>query len=295
MEKKFDTIKFDNNNVSKALPIIKKALADGLKTIAFDFEFPGIYITSKCQPQHIKPFYEYTRKNVDLLNPIQLGLTFFNATDPHNSNYVTLEFEMRFDMEKDTHTKGSIKILTEAGLDFERHKYHGIKINDLRRYLESTELFSDKDIMWVIFHGNFDLGYFLKILTNKKLPQNIEEFNAVKKTYFPCIYDIKMILINNRLVSKWSLSAIGTYFKIPMDGEVHQAGFDSKLTAKIFSLLHKKLEFEVTKSLHIGRVYGLSDKATKVKIEKLLKEHGFETEAELIYTKEELTVWYENM
>ncbi len=49
----------------------------------------------------------------------------------------------------------------------------------------------NENLKWLSFHGGFDFGYMLKLLTNTKIPTFFEEFNEILKIYFPNLYDLK--------------------------------------------------------------------------------------------------------
>ena len=55
-------------------------------------------------------------------------------------------------------------------------------------------LILNKNIKWVVFHGCFDFGYFLRALRSEPLPKTAEEFYKSVKIYFPNIYDVKKII-----------------------------------------------------------------------------------------------------
>ena len=258
MEKKTGTHQFYADNLNSALPIIKKAVKDGLTTVAFDFEFPGMIYSTKVQPTQLKAFYAYTKKNVDALKPIQLGLTLFSTDADKKSEFVTLEFNLEFDIDNDLHTQTSFGILTNAGLDFELLKSKGIDREEMKNFLNASKLFRNPEITWVAFHGNFDLCYMLKLLTMKIMPKKIEELNSLKKMIFPHIYDIKIMLQGNYLLRLKSLTKVADYYKISTEGDAHQAGYDSKLTAKIWIEINKEDTFALSLSSYNGRIYGLS-------------------------------------
>ena len=54
-------------------------------------------------------------------------------------------------------------------------------------------LICNPDIHWIVFHGSFDFGYFMKLVSGDNLPQTVPEFFSTLKIFFPKIYDIKAI------------------------------------------------------------------------------------------------------
>jgi CCR4-NOT transcription complex subunit 7/8 len=51
------------------------------------------------------------------------------------------------------------------------------------------------DIKWISFHSRYDFAYLLKTLTCSELPMDEQGFLDLLCTYFPCIYDVKVIII----------------------------------------------------------------------------------------------------
>lgn len=49
----------------------------------------------------------------------------------------------------------------------------------------------NENLKWLSFHGGFDFGYMLKLLTNSSLPHSFDEFNEILRIYFPNLYDLK--------------------------------------------------------------------------------------------------------
>ena len=47
------------------------------------------------------------------------------------------------------------------------------------------------NVRWISFHGGYDFGYLLKLLTCAALPANENDFFELLKLYFPYIFDIK--------------------------------------------------------------------------------------------------------
>lgn len=54
----------------------------------------------------------------------------------------------------------------------------------------------NKDVKWISFHGSYDFGYLLKLLTCQALPASEAQFFDLLRDFFPSLYDIKYILQN---------------------------------------------------------------------------------------------------
>lgn len=48
------------------------------------------------------------------------------------------------------------------------------------------------NINWLSFHSGYDFGYLLKLLTDKKLPLDENDFFESLRLYFPTVYDVKV-------------------------------------------------------------------------------------------------------
>lgn len=57
-------------------------------------------------------------------------------------------------------------------------------------------LVMSKDVKWISFHGSYDFGYLLKLLTCQALPTSEVQFFELLRDFFPSLYDIKYILQN---------------------------------------------------------------------------------------------------
>lgn len=54
----------------------------------------------------------------------------------------------------------------------------------------------NKEVKWISFHGSYDFGYLLKLLTCQPLPSSEPQFFELLHDFFPSLYDIKYILQN---------------------------------------------------------------------------------------------------
>lgn len=159
-----------------------------------DTEFPG------CVARPIGSFrnrtehnYQNIRCNVDLLNIIQLGITFSDGDGNLAPGCSTWQFNFKFSLTDDLYAQDSIDLLTQAGIDFKKHEEHGISPVYFAELLMVSGVVLCDDKRWISFHSGYDFGYLLKILTCKPLPETESEFFEQLRVYFPAIYDIKFI------------------------------------------------------------------------------------------------------
>lgn len=132
------------HNFDDAIAAIASIIETGEYTIvSFDTEFPGIIHEGVEWDQGLlkyKPRYEWVKKNVDSLRLIQFGITLGDEKGRVPSPISTWQFNMQFDVNNDKHNSDSIKLLTEAGLNFQKHKQEGIPQLKLAKCLRSCGL-----------------------------------------------------------------------------------------------------------------------------------------------------------
>jgi CCR4-NOT transcription complex subunit 7/8 len=102
----------------------------------------------------------------------------------------------------------SIDLLKNSGIDFAKFEELGIDVQVFGELMMMSGLVLNPDVKWVSFHSSYDFGYLVKTLTCCDLPLNEPAFMESLHTYFPCIYDVKVIkeccthIINETMDSK---------------------------------------------------------------------------------------------
>ena len=61
--------------------------------------------------------------------------------------------------------KQAITMLKNCGIDFDQLKKQGIYKKDFAEWIMGSGLICNNDLTWIVFHGSFDFGYLLKLLT----------------------------------------------------------------------------------------------------------------------------------
>ncbi|XP_047335368.1 probable CCR4-associated factor 1 homolog 11 [Impatiens glandulifera] len=218
-----------NFNVLQEFKIIDKLIP--LSSYAsFDTEFPGtIY-----RPNIPKPFisslsssdnYILMKANVDILKLIQVGLTLSFVPDPHSGIVTSFVWQFNindFDVDSDFQNPDSIILLKEHGINFARNKSYGISSYLFGNLLiRSGLLCRARHLTWVTFHGAYDFGFLVKILTQRPLPPNLVMFRFCKGLY-------------------GGLSRVAEMLNVErIAGQSHQAGSDSLLTMHVFFKLRE--------------------------------------------------------
>ena len=133
------------------------------KYVAMDTEFPGVI--ARPLGENPDQQYQIMRCNVDLLKIIQLGVAFLDEDGNVAAGCPCWQFNFSFALEEDMYAQDSIELLQRSGIDFQAHDTRGIDVHNFGELLISSGLVLMKGITWITFHGGYDFGYLLKVLT----------------------------------------------------------------------------------------------------------------------------------
>ena len=239
---------FSNSNIKEVyeenfIEEIKKIsalLEEDFTFVGMDTEFPGTVFSPKNYSKK-NFYYETLRLNINSLKLIQLGITLRNKKGeyPTKYPYYTWQFNFKFDVQKDIFSPKSIKLLKNAGINFEKLSKNGIDYKVFASYLMTSGLVLNPDIHWICFQGSYDFGYLLKLLLNESLPETENKFIELINIYFPKYYDIR-IFAKDKCCLQGSLNKLAKRLKIDRgEGDAHQAGSDSYITIGVFYKLIK--------------------------------------------------------
>lgn len=204
--------------------------------VSMDAEFPGIVARPIGNFAHSKAEYHYQtlRCNVDILKPIQVGITLWTAEGDlppqhpdadllsrmggknlYSNNLMFLPctwvFNFHFNLDDDMYAETSIELLKNSGVDFQRHLDMGIAAEQFGALLTTSGLAFCEEVNWLSFHSGYDFGYLIKLLTDDALPEDQNLFFEQVKTFFPKLWDIKFLLRHaQRQRTAGRLSAEGT-------------------------------------------------------------------------------------
>lgn len=234
--------------------------------VAMDTEFPGVVVRPVGNFRTSSEYhYQTLRCNVNLLKIIQLGLTFSDQTGTL-PKYCTWQFHFKFNLKEDMYAQDSIELLTNSGIDFKKHEEHGIDVNDFGALLTVSGIVLNKDVRWISFHGAYDFGYLVKLLTNSQLPETEVDFFNLLRDYFPNVYDIKYLMRSVESL-KGGLNQLAEDLKVSRIGPAHQAGSDSLLTLHtFFKMMQLYFENKFDDNKYLGILYGLGEGAVDDKL-----------------------------
>ena len=224
------------DNFIQELRIISD-LIEEYNYIGMDTEFPGTVYNLRNITNDF--YYKTLKINVDSLKLIQLGITITNENGefPKNIPYHTWQFNFKFDLEKDAYNEESVNLLKNSGINFEKLKKKGIRHDIFAENLITSGLVLNPDIFWISYHGSYDFGYLLKILTNENIPLNEEEFNNKLSLYFHNYFDVKILVKDFDYYFNGGLNKLMYRLGVTRKGDMHQAGSDSIATIETFIAL----------------------------------------------------------
>ncbi|KAF9364307.1 CCR4-NOT transcription complex subunit 7 [Mortierella sp. NVP85] len=238
--------------------VLLRELVEYYPYLSMDTEFPGV-VARPIGTFRTSADYQYQtlRCNVDLLKMIQLGVTFADENGNVPKDACTWQFNFKFSLDDDMYAPDAIELLAKSGINFQRHEEYGIDIHHFGELLISSGFVLLDDVKWISFHGGYDFGYLLKILTCSPLPAQEDEFFDLLKTFFPCIYDIKFLMKSCKSL-KGGLQELANDLEVVRIGPQHQAGSDSLLTCSAFFKM-RQIFFDdiIDDSKYLGYLYGL--------------------------------------
>ena len=256
-----------------------RRLAEKYRYISMDTEFPGVVARPLERMEASAYYYENVRINVDLLKIIQLGITFTDEEGRPVEGCCCFQFNFEFNVNEDMQAPESIDLLRRSGIQFDKHREKGINLHRFGEVLISSGLVLSDDVTWVSFHGGYDFGYLLKVLTCLPLPRTSAKFFSTLRLYFPSFVDVKHLTARVSQgdsapeLGKLGLSKLGDALQLPRIGSMHTAGSDSLLTAFVYFKL-KELHFgekpasggvtrDILGPLYHNILHGLNDRGIK--------------------------------
>ncbi|KAL7129190.1 hypothetical protein ABFS83_13G047400 [Erythranthe nasuta] len=186
------------------------------------------------------------KRNVDVLKLIQLGLT-LSSSD--GTSHYSWEFNFRdFDSDRDLQNPESVSFLKRQGIDFLKNKQQGIESWVFALLFRRYIAWQGKELKWATFHGPYDLGFLIKILTGMELPESLDGFMMLVRGFLGDeVYDLKNV------VRVFGLGG-------GLEGR-HKAGSDSLMIMRVFFELKGKCSKEELNRILQSfkyRLYGLS-------------------------------------
>ncbi|KAG9456499.1 hypothetical protein H6P81_001007 [Aristolochia fimbriata] len=150
-------------------------------------------------------------------------------------------------------------MLEQRGVNFERNKKEGVSCQKFTELMLSSGL-AGKNVHWVTFDGSYDFAYLVKMLTQKRLPENLKDFSSLVGSIFGySVFDTKYMA--SRLRINEDLERVATLLDVAEPaaiGNANLAGSDSLLTCHTFLDLVERLGQEEALKF-AGILHGLYD------------------------------------
>lgn len=232
-------------------------LSETYTHIAMDTEFPGVVLRPIGQ-QATTPDAAYCthRLNADLLKIIQLGISLATEDGKQPEECTTWQFNFSFSLSSDMYAQDSIELLSASGIDFAEHERNGIDVLTFGELIISSGLVLNPRITWVTFSGGYDFCYLIKVLTAIPLPEQEAEFFEYLHLFFPCLYDLKYLMLStDRLYG--GLNKVAETLGCERIGNMHQAGSDSLLTLDVYFKMREQVFNGVIDASKNGVLYTL--------------------------------------
>ncbi|VDD81009.1 unnamed protein product [Mesocestoides corti] len=222
--------------MSESMRLVRR-LARSARYVAVDTEFPGV--VAKVFGEYVNTFeqaYHNIKVNIDMLRPIQIGFSFFGERGQCVDLVSTVQFNLKWNVDNETHAADSIQLLQDCGIDFYKLKRDGIELLEFAEAFLVSGLALNDQITWIGFHSAYDFAYMMKICTDwLQMPENFSEFQHLLILFFPRIVDLKAIMNEHKFL-KGGLQELADALHVQRVGYKHQAGSDSMLTGETFFL-----------------------------------------------------------
>ncbi|AAS50890.2 ABR119Cp [Eremothecium gossypii ATCC 10895] len=182
------------NNLTAEFASIRR-LVDQYNVIALTTEFVGTIVRPIGNFRSKNDYhYQTMRTNIDLLNPVQIGLSLSDAQGNKPDNVPsTWQFNFLFDMSKEMVSPESLDLLKKSGVAFDKHQSIGVNAYDFAQLLVDSGLLLTDEVTWVSFHAAYDFGFLVNILTDASMPNNKEDYEFWVQKFLPSFYDLNVL------------------------------------------------------------------------------------------------------
>ncbi|XP_010932240.1 probable CCR4-associated factor 1 homolog 7 [Elaeis guineensis] len=243
-----------------------REIVDDYPHVAVDVEFPGLVMhhVGATFNSPADNHYQSLQTNVELLNVIRITITFFDDAGDLPSSpsgggcRCVWQFNFReFDVDADIADPDAVEILRGRGVDFVKLREQGIDGRDFGELLMSSGAVLDDSVEWITSDGGYDIGFLLRILTGRMLPETLEEFFELVNIFFPTLYDVKHLTTFCDDDLDGGLVQVAELLGVENVGLCRQAGCDSLLTTRVFRKM-KERYFDGAIEQYSGSLHGLN-------------------------------------
>uniref|UniRef100_I1QUK7 Uncharacterized protein n=1 Tax=Oryza glaberrima TaxID=4538 RepID=I1QUK7_ORYGL len=258
--------------------------------IAVDMEFAADATTNiRRRPVTSTGCYHHLREFVNHGDIVQMGLTFVFVGDGEQSSSsspppITLEINFKINIKARKYNMKSIAFLSRHGHDLREHRRRGVSPRRVYEGLLRHLPFGDTSVTWVAYHGDYDLGFLLRLLQRGGrrhggggLPRQLAVFLRRLREDFPAFYDVRVIrqmLEDHGFSGK--LTGLAEHLGIRRTGgAAHHAGSDALLTLSCFFKIFRSLSGQQLHQLDArrGLLAGLEEWNMAIKCARHIDDH----------------------
>lgn len=206
-------------------------IGQGYNYVALDTEFPGSVVESRNGDYFS---YQNVRANVNCTNLIQVAFSLFDARGRRPEGTSTFTFNFAFDENTELSNVDSMNLLRSVGIDFAQLKSFGIPQADFLQAMLSFGLVGPQaaHIVYITYHGAFDVAFFVKLVTRAPLPPDRQRFVNLLSSLFPCLVDLKVLAAKSH--PRGGLEKLAADLGVSRTGLKHLSGSDARLTGETF-------------------------------------------------------------
>lgn len=247
-------------NLEEQMAVLRD-LVERYKYISIDCKFPGIVArpigTFKTTSEY---HYQTLRSNVDILQVVQIGMSFADEFGNRPVGVGTWQFNFKFNIREDMCSADGIDLLRQGGVGFDMNEVEGIDVFAFGELLISSGLVLDDSINWITYHSGYDLGYLLSVMLNDKLPVEEAGFLKTLAVYFPTVWDVKHIVRMFNTSPKSNLAEIAEELNIrgamANNSGLNSSGSEAILNCGVFFELRRAIP-DIAKAK--GGLFGLGE------------------------------------
>nr|CAB3469395.1 unnamed protein product [Digitaria exilis] len=219
---------------------------------ALDLEFVAEASTDvDFKARSLDQWYHHLHAFVSGGDVVQVGLALAFEHE-HRSHggpllpVIALDINLEFDEDTRQYNATSIDFLAEQGHRLADHRNRGVPVKEfldgLMRHLVPGG--HDDPITWIMFHGDNDLGFLMRLLQGA-LPSDRATFMREVRRQFPIFYDLRVLgqLVMEGFRGKFSFLA--ELLGVERVGQEHHAGSDALLTMSCFSEILRRSQHEM--------------------------------------------------
>lgn len=225
--------------------------------IFIDAEFPGV--VARVEGKFVDLIdidYQDKRENSNLMHPIQYGFAFFDENKCRIEGPCAIQFNFKWDINKDTASFTSTSFLMDKGFNFSRLVNDGIDYTEFAEAIIGSGLVCNHKVSYIGFQCDYDIIYLLKLCSGlTRLPIDYKDLDKILKVFFPCIYDFRYMAL--KFYFCHGLDSLGRSFNVVRVGRGHHAGIDALFTGDIyfrFLEVYKDYNIDTVKNM----VYGVN-------------------------------------